>query len=182
MKIYFKYKLLLFIFPLSVVSCGLPDNNLNAATDSCPVDLKNYTWYKSVSPNISVFSQSKIYYSIKVPTANCQKIFNSTNNLRVSLNLKSTVNQVVSGEGLVFVSINAENKAAPLYVAENTKFYFNSDGVLNRTIINSKENADWTPPLKNLSAYFVLTFMIPVTIENSLNYYPKGTILFENVK
>lgn len=83
---------------------------------------------------------------------------------------------------MVFVSIIAENKASPLYVSENTKFYFNSDTVLNRSIINSNENTDWKPALKNLSAYFILTFMIPVTIENSLNYYLKGTILFESVK
>ncbi len=165
-----------------MVSCGLPDNKLNQTTDSCSVDLKNLNWNKSVSPNISVFSQDKKYYSVNIPTANCQKIFNSTNNLRISLQLKSTVNQVATGEGLVFVSLSTENKASPLYVAENTKFYFNSEGILNRTIIDSKNNQDWKPPLKALSAYFVLTFMIPAAIENSYNYYPKGIILFESVK
>jgi len=179
-QVFFNYilKILMTIGGFLFVSCGAKFADLNNNSNGCSLNIDDNSWFKSSSPNLSIFPPNKIYYSVKAPIKNCSEFFTSNSNLTVSLNLKSTINKIGLGDSLVFLSIQTENLAKPTFVATNVANNFATNGSLNKVIIDSSSNIDWKPPFK-VSDNFILTFMIPDAAENQYDYYPKGNIYLE---
>jgi hypothetical protein len=160
-------------------SCGKFDPSENGSSN-CTMTLNDNSWTKSVSPNIGLFPSDKLYYSVKASASNCSNIMADSKDIKVTLNFKSSINNVGSGDSLVFVAMASDVASKPVYVANDVSVNF-KNGDVNRMLIDSSSNLDWKPPF-NKPNNFVLTFMVPSLIESTYQHYPKGNIFIEKKK
>ena len=157
-------------------SCGgKPGSDNNPS--NCTMALDDSSWSKAISPNYDVFPTNKLYYSVKASANNCSNILTDSKDIRVNLNLKSSINSVGSGDGLVFIAMISDVSDKPKYLAKDVSINFKSE-ILNKMIADSRDNSDWKPPFSKPN-YFILTFMVPSLIENTFQHFPKGNVYIE---
>jgi hypothetical protein len=159
-------------------SCGGKLDSLENNSSSCAMAIDEKSWTKTTSPNISLFPDDKLYYSVNASSYNCSNIITGSKDIKVTLNLKSSINTVGLGERMVFVSLTSDNlSSSQVHVAKDVSANFKT-GRVYKAVIDSSRDLSWKPPFDKLH-HFTVKFMIPNAIESTLQHYPKGNITLE---
>ncbi|MBX9839253.1 MAG: hypothetical protein K2X69_13190 [Silvanigrellaceae bacterium] len=160
-----------------VISCG-GENALTkygSANDACSLQIDSTTWQVSSTPNQNIFPITNSFASVQASTLNCGSLFSGSNNIQISVNFKSPVNNLI-GQELALVSFSVGSKSL---IQSDTSLNFIT-GNLKGTIVDSRTNSNWKPPFSD-PGFMTFTFQIPTSIIGQTNSYPTGIIYFDQV-
>lgn len=175
-------KVKLFSISILIASCVLSgckgENFLSqygSANQSCSLQIDSSSWLIASSPNQAVFPTTNFYASVQAQTLNCGSILSGSNDIKISINFNSSVSSFI-GQQLALVSFSV---GAKTLVSSDTALNFTA-GNLKGTIMDSRTNSNWKAPFAD-PGFMTFTFQIPNSIVGQMNFYPSGTIYFDQV-
>ncbi|BBH54730.1 hypothetical protein [Fluviispira sanaruensis] len=168
---------LFMMFSFVFISCGgnKLDSFLSSGNDSCSLQLDQSSWQTTSTPNQNLFPTTGNFATVQASTGNCSTIFSARNPIKVSLNLSSEADKI-DGQQLSFLAISLGSKA---FIRNDLSSYFVS-GRLQGVMIDSRTNANWTPPFAD-PGFVILTFQIPNSILGEFQNYPSGLVYIDQV-